>query len=157
MKLKLSVGDIPFSGYLNIDPIPQATPANGDLLVGDPRILNMVETSECTEILAPDILDYIHISQLIPFIQLLVSKLRHGGRLIIGGTDLHTLSRCYMIGEIKTEDLVNKLYGDQFGAWKNKCGAYPMHEIVAILKELGLQIVRKNLTNDKMFVEGVRA
>lgn len=156
MKIKLGVGEIPYAGYLNIDPCPLQTQADCEVVIGDPRMLYMVEQSECTEILAPNILDYIHVSQLVPFITLLVSKLRHGGKIILGGTDLHTICRSYMIGELKPEELINILYGEEFGAWKNKVGCYPLGEISNILKELDIQIIRKQLENQYMFVEGVR-
>ena len=56
------------------------------------NIDDICDDSEATEIYAPDILDYIDIKKHRDFIIHIINKLRHGGQLTIGGTDIINLS-----------------------------------------------------------------
>ena len=50
--------------------------------------LSKVSDNECTMILANDILDLFHIDNLPQLLEHLVKKIRMGGELVVGGTDV---------------------------------------------------------------------
>lgn len=50
--------------------------------------LSAISDNECTEILANEILDEFDLGRLNDLVQTLISKLRMGGKLVIGGTDI---------------------------------------------------------------------
>lgn len=157
MKLKLAINDVPFSGYVNIDPCPKQSPAQCDILIGDPRIsVGAAEDNECIEILAPNMMNYLHHTEIVPFLQSWIKKLRHSGRFIIGGIDGFEVAKKYARGEINTIDFNTCLYGPQKTAWGYYLGTITLHELTAILEQLGLKIEKREVTNGRFMIVGVR-
>ncbi len=69
------------------------------------------DSGECTEILGPQILDYIPKEEHLDFLNHLASKLRHGGKLAVGGTDIISLSLNTFNKNITTKDVNELIYG----------------------------------------------
>lgn len=157
MKVKLSVNDVPYSGYINIDPFPKESPANCQVLIGDPRVsVGVAEDNECIEILAPTILNYLHHTEVGPFLQTWIKKLRHGGKLVIGGVDGFEVAKKYARQEINTIEYNSLLYGPQKTAWGYFLGSMALHEVTQILQELGLHIEKREVVQGRFIVVGVR-
>jgi len=111
--------------------------------VGEPHIegyvraealgdLNQFANSECDTIFANNILDSFSLHGAYEAISLMRSKLRMGGALVIGGTDLRLFCKSVINGSISSED------GSQLVA---SCGS--MHEsnkVKHYLQQLGLVI-----------------
>lgn len=159
MKLYLGIDITPIAGYTNI------SPRGGEGIVeADFRNLNdIVEPNEAMEILAPDILDTIRRQDLKPFLEHLVSKLRHGGKLTIGGTDLMESCRAIISashvkphGKIDTSVANEILYGKQVDFWDYHRSVSSMKELSDILTSFGLKIIKKRTNALKMVVEAVR-
>jgi hypothetical protein len=130
MKLRLSVGEIPKSGYCNIDPIPKM---NGDagLTVKpiDFRVLDFFDISkdaECTEVLIDGAIDYVSSESLLSFLQYFCKKLRKYGEIHINGLDINEVARYIYNDEISEESANQVLFGRQDSAWNFKNGCHSM-------------------------------
>ena len=79
------------SGYVNIDPhsYDKENITNGDVTNLD----DIIDNSEATEILAADIIDYLPHEVGIKTIGHWVTKLRHKGKLTVGGSDIYEISK----------------------------------------------------------------
>lgn len=113
--------------------------------------LDEIDTGECEEIRAIDICDYQPINELESYIKNLVSKLQHGGKIVIGGLDyllLFKSANVLSVGE------VNQLVFTPDAPKKR--GFYTLPEIVNILNNLGLQIVRQGFHGMDYYVEATR-
>lgn len=143
MKINISIQpeDI---GYHNISPINGDNPF--DLQIND---------NECTEIIADNILDYIPHSQLIPVLTHYVSKMRHGGKIILGGTDLIE-SMKVLLSDMNIEESNSRLFGNQKHIWDFKKGGYTCDIIAKCLQSLGLRIILKRIENCRFIVEAKR-
>lgn len=72
---------------------------------------DVCENNECEEINASNMLDFVAYAKHKEFILHLISKLRHGGKLIIGGTDLISLSLNTFNKNLSTEKVNELLFG----------------------------------------------
>jgi len=143
MKLYLSILPEELNGYINICPH-----TGGDLFHLE------CEDNSCTEIIA-EILDYVPRHQLVPVIEHYVSKLRHGGSIILGGVDAIESMEIFLI-TLDLDRLNSSLFGNQNHAWAFKLGCTTVTEIVEILKNLDLSIVKRRLNEGKFIVEAIR-
>ena len=152
MKVFISVGEQAMSGYTNIDP------SGGENKISmDFRCLDSIcEASQCMEICAPNITDYLHHSEIMPVINNWVSKLRHGGTIIIGGSDSYEICKGVVNGKIDTIEFNVRYYGNSNSFPFIKTGMYTRHDVESILVNMGLKIVHKRI-NDRCFVvEAIR-
>lgn len=147
MKIYLTINGLPLNTYTTVDPFG----GQGKTAVDHRNLDTVCSTNECTELYAPDILNHIHISELEIVIKHYISKLRHGGKLIIGGTDIRDIAKKIIKDDISLQDANVALYGSGPLNWLNKTGGYAMHNIVDLLKANGLK-VNKMKSNDLKFI-----
>ena len=152
MKLHISVGKAPLNGYLNLDtaPInPEEQPAfTGSLL----DLTVMVEESECKEILADDILDYVTAENTYATLEYFIKLLRHGGCLIVGGTDLYEVSKAVTNQTLNIREANEILHGIN----ADRVNQMSIIDLCEILKSLGLKIMSQRINGFKMVVTAVR-
>ena len=117
---------------------------------------DVVSDAECTEITADEILDYIPHGQHLAVIQHWVSKLRHGGRIKVGGTDLYEVAKVVMNQLVTNQEANLLLHGNHQHAWDIKHGQMTLNQVVSILRDLGLHIEKQRLNGTKMLVEANR-
>lgn len=91
-----------------------------------------VINNSCTEIVAHDVIDKIKHGDIEKFVTILCSKLRIGGKVIITGTDLGTLSRGVINNTISSQDYSSII--------ENKASLSYMHNISSMLKKFNLTI-----------------
>jgi hypothetical protein len=157
MKIRLAVNEKPLVGYVNVDPAPQEVLQGQTVEIRDIKDLTGVcEPSECTEIRAEDVLDYIPFEQLGGVLTGWTYALRHGGKLVIGGTDAMSVSRAYLSGDVNTKQYNELIHGAGYHPWAMKSGQVNMSELSEILERLGLQVIKKRFNGFKMTVEAVR-
>jgi hypothetical protein len=141
MKITLGLG-INYSGYENL----------GFVKTLDPFVMN----AECTEILALGVIDYIEIERVEVYIQHLVSKLRHKGKLVITGRDMFYFANL-VVTQPGNVDLVavNKLI---YGELDKRPYASQTHvnHVAELLQKFGLKILRKSLEAGEYVVEAER-
>jgi len=156
MKLHISVGKgFTKPGYLNIDPI---TGQGNELSVkADIRKLDeFVSDSECTEIIAENVLDYLEAGEADQALQHWVKKLRHGGKIIIGGTDAHQISKMFYYKEIDIEKF-NLLTHGQFSApWDVFMSHTTIEDLLQKLESYGIKILKKRIDGFNLVIEGER-
>ena len=154
MKIHVGVGLDPLSGHLNIDP----SQPNGDQITpGDFRNLDQFcGAAECTELIGDNVLDCIPPHLLYETLKNWTSKLRHGGKIQIGGTDLVELCKAVINGHIKIIDAVQILHGDARNTWTMKYGQYTASDIVEIITQLGLEVTKVRINGTSMIVEAKR-
>lgn len=149
MKVRLSVGKIPWSGYINIDPAPQIEQGKENqytAYAGDIKDLDLfVEDAQCVELLTEDCLDYISVDIIIDVIKHWIKKLRHGGRIILRGTNLESIVKMFLNGELTTLDLNHIMYGKSNNPLDHKYGCFNLEDIDEICRQEGLIIVSKKL------------
>lgn len=152
MKLFITVGAQALSGYTTIDPAGGEGKTSCDF-----RSLDSVcGQAEATEICAPEMMDYIHSNDIMNVLKNWVSKLRHGGRIIVGGTDLYEVSKGVVSGQLDTVSGNKTLYGNAQLFPFVKIGMYTRHDIESVLLELGLKIIHKRVNNRCYVVEAAR-
>jgi hypothetical protein len=152
MKLHLFVYGKAITGYTNV------CPAGGDntLVSRLDDLEGIVEAAECTEILADDITDFIPANKTFETLKYYVSKLRHNGKIIIGGTDLNSVAKNIITKRLNPVEANHLLYGTQGSTWEFKSGMINLADLTEILRGLGISIVHKRVNGNKMVVEGFR-
>lgn len=148
MKLNITIAPYIFGDYINISPLKGDDPFNLD-----------VDTAECKEIIAEEIIDYIPIDKLLEVITHYASKLRLGGKIILGGTDIIELSKDVLRQNKTMVEVNHEIYGEQtenMGEWGLKRGCLALNDVVTVLSHLNLKITKQRLDGSKFIVEAVR-
>lgn len=117
-----------------------------DELIGD---------SECTEILAPNIIDYIPLNCLYQTIENYIKKLRKKGEIILGGTDVYMLGRD-IVAKTKHPSEINQAIFGGPNSWELKCGLVGITDLVGLLEGFGLNITHKSLNKLNYLVKAVK-
>ena len=154
MKVNLIINGHSLSGHVNIDPygFGDSSKVAGDVF----DIGHAVQDSEATEILAHDIINFTEYSKIDSVILNWVSKLRHGGVIVIGGKDLWHVSKCYSQRLINTEEFNKAVFGNQEHKKDYRQSHVTMTEVVSKLESLGLKVLKKRVNGYEMVVEAVR-
>jgi len=155
MKINLMWGrGNPLSGYLNVD--PHIYGVDG-VSTGDVTNLDgYVNDSEATEILALDILDFLPLGIAGKALHNWVQKLRHGGKIVVGGTDIGLVCMMFSKKELDLTELNKIVHGEQTKGWDFKASHLSMPELVELLEGLGLKILKKRHSKFQMSVEAQR-
>lgn len=161
MQLKLSVGKIPMSGRLNIDPCPQIEADKISQFKISPldfrvSLDSTVKNASCTNIICDDVINYVIHEQLANFLQIVTSKLRKNGVITITGTDCFEVCRAFMNGEIDIATYNTLVFGSGNHPWAYSSGISSIVQIEGILKELGITIISLSLEKHKYVISGVR-
>ena len=149
MKLFVRMHEDVMPNYENVKIIPGYYSITGE------SIDAICETAQATEILAPNVLDYIHGSELLGALQHMASKLRHGRRMIVGGNDLREISRQLFVEEMSLADANVILYGKEFS--QSRHGVFSLFEVCKLLQETGLVLDKKRINGTYFVVEAYRA
>lgn len=152
MKLQLSVNKSPLNGYLNLDPAPVDSDSQPAYTGTFKDLSALVEISECTEILADEVLDYISTKDTFVVVEYWSKLLRHGGKLIIGGTDLYEVSKAVVNQTLNIREANEILHG--IGV--ERINQMSILDLCEILKSVGLKIMSKRINGFQMVVTAVR-
>ena len=152
MKIKITVNDIPDNEHITLDPCPIDGPAYSGSIT---NLDGICDRAEAVEILASSILDYIPTANLSQAISKWCELLRHGGKIILGGTNANEVSSLWINKQINTEQFNALLFGS--GPVRH-AAIYSWQEIVDILNSNGIKITRIAMSNDNIgfVIEGVR-
>lgn len=148
MRINITITPYELGSYINISPL------KGD----DPFTLTS-DTAECREIIAEEIIDYIPIDKMLDVITHYVSKLRLGGKIVLGGTDIIELSKDILRQNKTMVEANHEIFGaqtEELKEWGLKKGCLALNDVVAILSHLGLHITKQRLDGSKFIVEAVR-
>jgi hypothetical protein len=151
MKLYLGLDIQPVSGHTTIDPLG----GEGKTALDFRSLDSVVDAGEC-EVINAKVLDHIHGSELYSTIQHWVSKLAHGGSIVLGGRDLLEVSKTVINGGSSNSDCNKMFYGVNNSAAGISKGMYEANEIAGILMELGLKLDKKRINGIDFIVEAHR-
>jgi hypothetical protein len=157
VKIKLSVGDTPYTGYLNIDPCPKVEQdkiGQFNLIIAAPKEIP-VENATCDEILCLSV-EYLTGQTIAGFFQHAASKLRHHGKLIVSGTDLEKVSLDFFNGLITTVEFNKILYGNQTHTWDYKSLHLTQSDVSVLLQAAGLKIKKKVFDKNQYVITAER-
>lgn len=111
---------------------------------------NVVADAECTEILAEDLIDYLPLPKMGEVLKWVRSKMRHGCKLIIGGTDIYELSKAFSSFHISLTDFNKLVYSE------GKSTMLTLPALVELIEQLELKVITKRVNNFKMVVVAER-
>lgn len=149
MKLNLLMySNTLLGGYTNIDPYPNLEGSQQTFTEekqqGDVQNLDwIVDDGECDEIIATDIIDFVNIPQKQQIIQNWAKKVKIGGKLTIGGTDVVSVSKALHQSNISLEEAGYLLYGDPNFPFGNRRGCLSLDFMVNFLESIGFRILNK--------------
>ena len=152
MKIQLGVDIKAREGYINLS-------LSGNEGCEPCNLRNFDEyadDAECEEIYAPEILDHIHVDEIFAFLSYCKKKMRHGGKLVIGGTDINEVCRNFVNGKYNNETVNKIIYGDSMEASRIKLGIYEANKISNTVQQLGLKVIKKRVDGLKFVVEASR-
>lgn len=152
MKVLIGVDVAPLNGYTVVDPMG----GDGKHSIDFRNLDSICDVSECEEIRAPHILGHIHGSELMGTLNNWISKLRHGGKIIVGGYDIFECSKAVILGQMSVSDANKMFYNTKDSPWNVNFGMYECNEIVGILQEFGLKVDKKRVNGSFFVVEAHR-
>jgi hypothetical protein len=107
--------------------------------------------AQSTEVIANNVLEYLPLTDISKFLDCVVSKLRHGGTLILTGVDAYTVAQDYVAFKLTIEDFNLLLHGH--GDFVKK-GTLALHGLVNYIKqEFGLKVISKTLEEYNYVIE----
>ena len=159
MRVSITVGETEFkNGYINIDPISGSDSGDAEgAIKADVRNLDdIIINSECIEIVAEDVLDYLVRVEAISTLRHWVTKLRKGGKIIIGGTDAFEVSKQFCQKIIGVDDFNAIIHGEFSQPWDTKLSHMSLEDLQQQLESYGIKIIKRRVNGFKFVVEGER-
>jgi len=124
---------------------------------GVPETLDRyLETAEAISVDGVEILDYIPISKFDTILSNWISKLAHGGKICLGGTNLDYICSARTRGLMSLQEVVLALYGTGDFAWTTKVGAYNPQQVKKFMEQRGLVVTLYRVEDAKFCITGVR-
>lgn len=149
MKLNITLGQPPINGYLNIDP---NLDHDGKVVCPLDNLNDHVDDAECEEILALDVLEYIPKELADKTVVHWLSKLAHGGKIILSGINARQVAKAILNKSIDIDAANILMYGEQNHPWQRKYGITDIQRLSDVLTGLGLKVISKQLDGFKMTV-----
>ncbi len=130
-------------GYANLDCF--ACAGQPTLLCDISDLSEYIDDAECDEIRAINVLSYFDANKVGEIITKWVSKLRHGGELVIGDVDILQVWKAYSRAEIDYVTLNKLLYGEQTSPlrWDLRKTGLSLQEVSYALNSNGLNVTEK--------------
>jgi len=110
--------------------------------------LTKIPDNSATEIVAIDAIDSIKYDKIKTFISTIITKMRIGCNLYLGGTDIYAVSRHIIDGTNSLEAINTELL--------NKTGAYSLKFILELLKDSGVRINSATFKGDNYEISAIR-
>lgn len=142
MKFRLGIDNQEISGYTLISPIKGQNPIS---------LSDWIDDGEANEIIVDNILEFVPVEQLMPFIKALVSKLKRGGTATIVSNDINILCEKFIRGELNVIQFNKIIFGEKNFAWNFRLSAVSLADINDICKLLQVNILERRL-NDYQFI-----
>lgn len=114
-----------------------------------------LDHNECSEIFFT-LTDYVPTSKLADMVARLTTKLAHGGKLNLTGTDALVVTQSFQNGRINILEFNNLVYGKRDKVWAFKQSLVSLNDVVAIFKANNLKVTQKRLSDFTYSVIGER-
>tara|TARA_X000001036_G_C19990839_1_gene526151 strand:+ start:32 stop:511 length:480 start_codon:yes stop_codon:yes gene_type:complete len=149
-------GDV-FDTHLNINPFAEEEIENKIIRSDVTNLDKHIDDGELDELLAYDVIDYISITDAESCIANWVKKLRVGGKICVGGTDLIEVCKSFSQYRVDITTANELIHGSQEKPYLIKKINFTCIGMCEYLEShFGLNIIKKSVNNYKMIVEAVR-
>ena len=157
MRVSITIGAEQFkNGYLNIDPVAAEAGVEGSVKADVRNLDDLVMDSECVEIVAEDVLDYLVFEEAKAAIAHWVKKLRHGGKIIISGTDACEVCKQVVQKTIDINEFNHLVHGEFSQPWDVKMSHMSIESLQNELESHGIKVLKKRINGFSMVIEGER-
>lgn len=132
--MRINLGDEQKTGYENLS---------------DVRNLELCD-AEATEILALDVIDHISVAEVNVTLDHWVSKLRMGGKLIVGGVDAFSVAKAFSVYQISIDEYNELVHGGD----KPRLVSLTMGGLTSYFEQKhGLKIIKKRYDGFSYLIE----
>ena len=151
MKVRIGYKQPVIKGFIHIDPKPaeENVPAYNGLLE-DLNLDGIVDNNECTEIIAGELINFIPVEKVFTVLTHVCMKLRHGGRIIVGGVDARMLALGMFNGGVDPKEFNNILYAEGHKS------VLPMNDMAALLSKIGLIVTSREMNGVSYLISAER-
>jgi hypothetical protein len=151
MKLNLLVNqpDGVLSGYLNIDPFAPPDDPRGRQCGRVERLSDFCEANEAEEILAFSVIDHFPMEDGDAVVDHWVSRLAHGGTLVVGAVDVREVARQFLAENIDLRQANVHLHGT---ATAPKRSVHLLDQLALAIESRGLHIIKKRIHDCRAIV-----
>ena len=140
-------------GFTNIHPDRE----DESTLKGSITNLDWVaEDAEVTQLMAVDVIDFLQPQEIEDSILHWCGKLRHGGKIFIGGLDLTEAARLVHLRRINLDDANKLIFGTHSSPSDHRKSAMTMRTVEEILVQNGLKIQQSHFVKAQYCVEAMR-
>lgn len=148
-------GDIR-QGYLNVDLLaPDSDPA-GRVQCDPSNLAPLVDAGEVTELVAHGILDLIPMHQANALLDHWLSRLAHGGTIVLSCVDILEVTKSLQNRLITIEQANVFLHGEQDKPWRFRQANYTLAQLADILHDKGLRVQQKRINDFRAIVVAQR-
>jgi hypothetical protein len=132
---------------------------NGELKTLENVALNLdahLSQSETNYINCKDVLDFIPYGKIHDTLTNYTSKISHGGKIVIGGTNINWVAEALSSGAIDAITATQLLYGDGLTANSYKSSCYGPEDLAVWFNNAGFSITKYVISDSKFIIEAYR-
>lgn len=151
MKVRIGYNQPSIKGYIHIDPKPQTEniPAYTNSLE-NLNLDGIVDNNECTEIVAGELINYIPVEKVFGILNHVCMKLRHGGKITVGGIDARLLALGIFNGGLDPAEFNKTIFAEGHKS------ILPMNDIALLLSKIGLVVTSRELNGVSYLITAER-
>lgn len=151
MKVRIGYKQTTIKGFIHIDPKPieENVPVYNGMLE-DLNLDGIVDNNECTEIIAGELINFVPVEKVFTVLTHVCMKLRHGGRITIGGIDCRMIALGVFNGGLDPKEFNNILYAEGHKS------ALPMNDMAALLSKIGLVVTSREMNGVSYLISAER-
>lgn len=153
MKLNLLINNAADvrSGYLNLDPFAPDDAVDRKRCQLD-KLGEWVDANECEELVAHDVLDAFPSVAVDAVLDHWLSRLSHGGKIVVSVVDLKEVARAFLAGSLKLEEANRLIHG---GAHMRK-SSLTVGILSDVMEGKGLKVLIRRVENYRAVVVAQR-
>lgn len=151
MKLRIGYKQPSIKGYIHVDPFPatENVPSyNGTL--DTINLDGIVDNNECTEIVAGELVSFVSVENIFAVLNHICMKLRHGGRITVGGIDARMLALGIFNGGVDPAEFNKVIFAEGHKS------ILPMNDIALLLARIGLTVTSRELNGVNYLITAER-
>tara|TARA_Y100001938_G_scaffold147611_2_gene229209 strand:- start:2397 stop:2879 length:483 start_codon:yes stop_codon:yes gene_type:complete len=155
INLIYGVGDV-LHTHTNINPFDNN--ADGKMIIRDSvtNIDKYADNAELLELIATDVIDYFPAQETEKIISGWISKIRLGGKIVVGGIDLMEVCKAFSSYSIDNNFANVLLHGQQNPQYMIKKSTSMALIVASFLQSNGFKVIKKRIENYQMIVEAKR-
>ena len=151
MKLRIGYKQPSIKGYCHVDPKPvtdNVVPYEGEL--ENINLDKICDNNECTDIIAGELINYIPVDKVFAVLSHVCMKLRHLGRITVGGTDSRMLALGIVNGGLDPAEANKVIYAEGHKS------ILPMNDMALLLSKIGLVVLSREFNGVNYLITAER-